>query len=215
MSRDSAFALGTAVRYLKYPDNLKNIKYNEMIYSALKYLREAEYLPVSMIAILLGCSRSSAQKLMAKMWQARLVKCIEIATYSTPSMTFKLWVNSVSGMPKNANEACRLAVLGAFYGRIKKEQAELEWIIVKRSKEKKQVTATMAFVPAGKKDKVTLTVDAPRRGEKPNPDADIYIFPTTEEAKLYTPPGKRFTTDLVLMNRNIETNNLISDPVEK
>jgi len=216
MSRDSAFALGTAVKYLKYPVDIRNFEYNNRIYETLSYLKEAEYLPVSTIAILLGCSRGIAQKLMAKMWKARLVKCIETVTYSTPSMTFKLWINSVSGLPKNASESCRLAVLGAFYGRIKKEQFELQWNLLKprRGKTRKHVCAEMLYLPGEKKEQTTLLIDAPRRGEKPNPDADIFIFPTLEEAKVLTPKGKRFTTDIILMNKNINLSNLVSDPVE-
>lgn len=216
MSRDSAFALGTAVRYLKYPAEVMNIEYNSIIFEVLKYLGEAEYLPVSTIALLIGHSRGRTQKLMAKMWRARLVKCIEVNTYSTPSMSFKLWISMAYSLPKSANDACRLAMLGAFYGRIKKEMPGLEWILIKarRGKGKNNVNAEMTYLSGEKKDKITLLIDAPRRGEKPNTDADIYIFPTVEEAKIYTPNGKRFTTDIILMNREISFSNLISDPVE-
>ncbi|WP_027365109.1 ADP-ribosylation factor GTPase-activating family protein [Desulfotruncus alcoholivorax] len=217
MSRDSAFALGTTVKYLKYPVDIRNIKYNNKVEETLKYLKEAEYLPVSTIAILLGCSRGIAQKLMVKMWEAHLVKCIEITTYSTPSMLFKLWVNSLSTLPRNANEACRLAMLGAFYARTKKELPGFEWNLVKtkRSKVKKNVYAEMVYLSGTKNEKTMLLIDAPRRGENINPEGDIYIFPTIEEAKVLTPNGKRFTTDIMLMNKNINFANLISDPVKK
>jgi hypothetical protein len=216
LSRDSAFALGTAVKHLKYPADIKNIEYNNRVYDALKFLKEAEYLPVSSIGILLGRSRGIAQKLTVNMWKARLVKCIEVATYSTPSMTFKLWINSDSELPRNANEACRLAVLGAFYGRIKKEQPDLEWNLIKsrRGKIKKYAYSEMVYLVGEKKEKNSLLIDAPRRGEKPNLEADIFIFPTLQEAKMFTPKGKRFTTDIILMNKNISYSNLVSDPVE-
>lgn len=216
MTRDSAFAVGTAIRYLKYPAVVKNIEYNSNIYTILKYLNEAEYLTVLALAILLGKSRAVMQKQLRKMWSARMVKCIETSTYSTPGMTFKLWINPNSVMPKIANEACRLAVLGALYCRTKKEMPGMEWTLLKtkRGKGKIYINAEMTFSSSGKKDKTTLVIDAPRRGEKPNPDADIYVFPTIEEAKIYTPNGKRYTTDIILLNREIGFANLISDPVK-
>lgn len=216
MSRDSAFALGTAVKYLKYPVEIRNIEYNNKVYETLKFLKEAEYLPVSTIALLLGCSRGIAQKLLAKMWKARLVKCIEVTTYSTPSMMFKLWVNSLSTLPQNANEACRLAMLGAFYARTKKELSGFEWNLAKtkRGKAKKYVCAEMAYLSGTKNEKTMFIVDAPRRGENINPEADIYIFPTIEEASTLTPSGKRYTTDILLMNKDINFTNLISDPAK-
>lgn len=212
--KDSAFALGTAIKRLQYPQETNKIEQSSKVYEIMKYLAQAEYLPVSTIAELLGCRRIVAQKLMGKMWKSRLVKCVEIATYSNPKMLFKLWMPSTMALPKNAMEACKLAMLGTFYGRAKNMLAEFEWGIV-RSKDRKTLTAEIVYMPGGEKEKTRLVIDAPRRGEKPNADADIFIFPTVEEAKTLTPASKRYTADLILLNRNIDFKNMISDPVNR
>jgi len=216
MHKDSVFAAGTAIRFPKYPGQIKEIdNSNKKLFDALKYFKEAEYLPLSAIAALMKCSRRSGKKIVDHLWMVRLIKCIEVVTCTEPERIFKLWMQAAKGrnMPKNANEACRLAVLGTFYSRVANVLPEIEWSIIQRGKEKKYVSAAMTYLPAGKREKSTLIVDAPRRGEKPSQDADIYIFPTVEEAKLFTPKGKRYTTDFVLMNKDIEYVNLISDPV--
>ncbi|MTI82388.1 MAG: winged helix-turn-helix transcriptional regulator [Firmicutes bacterium] len=215
MNKDSAFAAGTAIRHLKYPEQIKEIGNSQRAFDALRYISEGEYLTVTTVAILMQCSRMMATKTIKNLWMARLVKCVEVVTNTTPERLFKIWMISTKKLPKNANEACRLAALGMFYGRTKNSLSEYEWNIIRRSREKKYVTATIKFLPTGKKDKTTLSIDAPRRGEKPSPDSDIYIFPTIEEAKIYAPHDKRFTTDFILMNKAINYNNLISDPMGK
>lgn len=215
MHRDSAFAAGTALRHLKYPVQIKEISDSKKGFAVLRYINEGESLTVTAIAMLMKCSRMKAKNIIENLWMSRLVKCVEVVTNTKPERFFKLWMESTKNLPKNANEACRLAVLGMFYSRTKNSLSEYEWSVIRRNREKKHATAIMTFLPSGKKEKTALCIDAPRRGEKPNPDADIYIFPTNDEARIYTPPGKRFTTDFILMNKDIEYINLISDPVSK
>ena len=51
----------------------------------------------------------------------------------------------------------------------------------------------------GKNGREKWTVDAPRRGEKPQEKAQLYIFPTIQEANEMAPKGKKFTADLFLL----------------
>ncbi|MCL5290686.1 MAG: hypothetical protein M1489_06645 [Firmicutes bacterium] len=213
MYKDSAFAIGTGVRKLLYPLKINELHGNKN-FGLIKYISEAEYLTATSIATLMGASRMKIQKYLGDIWKTRVVKCIEVLANTKPERVFKLWMISTTILPKNAMEACRLAALGAFYGRAKNLLTDFEWGIV-RSKDRKALTAEMVYLPSGEKEKTRLVIDAPRRGEKPNADADIFIFPSVEEAMIFTPAGKRYTADIMLLNRNIDFKNLISDPVSR
>ncbi len=213
MYKDSAFAIGTGLRKLLYPSKTNELDGNKN-FELIKYFSEAEYLTATSIAILMGASRMKVQKHLGDIWKKRVVKCVEVLANTKPERVIKLWMPSTSALPKNAMEACRLAALGAFYGRAKNILADFEWGIM-RSKDRKTLAAEMVYLPSGEKEKTRLVVDAPRRGEKPNAEADIFIFPSVEEAMIFTPAGKRYTADMMLLNRNIDFKNLISDPVRR
>ena len=164
-------------------------------------------------AMLLNSSRMVAQKLLLKLWKAHLIKCIEVVTSSAPERVLKIWVSSDKLLPRSPNEACRLAALSVFYGRAKSNLPGFTWELKRRNKSKKRY-AIMTYLQPGEKKKSTLLIDAPRRGEEPNLEADIIIFPTVEEAKALTPVGKRYTADYILLNRDIPFEKLISDPVK-
>lgn len=212
--KDSAFALGIGLRRLMYPSEIKDFDSSNTKFRMVKYFSEAEYLTTTAIASLMDASRMKIQKHLRDMWKTRLIKCVEVLTKTYPERAFKLWMPSASALPKNAMEACRLAAFGAFYSRAKNILADLEWGVT-RSKDRKSLTAEMVYLPNGAKEKTRLVIDAPRRGEKPNADADIYIYPSVEEAIIFTPTGKRYTADIMLLNRNIDFKNLISDPVSR
>lgn len=214
MYKDSAFAIGTGIRKLLYPSEINELEGNNKNLVMIKYFSEAEYLTTTSIATLMDTSRMKVQKHLRDMWKTRVVKCVEVLANTKLERVFKLWMPSTTALPKNAMEACRLAALGAFYGRAKNILMDLEWGIV-RSKDKKTLTAEMVYLSGGEKEKTRLVIDAPRRGEKPNSDADIFIFPSVEEAKTFTPVGKRYTADVMLLNRNIDFKNTISDPVSR
>jgi len=213
MHKDSAYAAGSGIRYLKFPEEITDIKDNRKCKELMKYFNETGLLTATTAAMLLNTSRMAAQKLLAKLWKARFIKCIEVVTASVPERVFKLWVSNDKMLPKLPNEACRLAVLSIFYGRSKNNLPGFMWELKKHNKSKK-IYASMTYLPPGEKKKSTLLIDAPRRGEEPNPEADIIVFPTIEEAKALTPVGKRYTIDYILLNRDIPFENLISDPVE-
>ena len=213
MHKDSAFAVGTGIKFLKFPEETKEIRDNRKCIETMRYFNESELLTTTAAAILLNTSRMVAQKLLSKLWKAHLIKCVEVVTNSVPERVFKIWASTDKMLPKSPNEACRLAALSAFYGRAKNNLPGFVWDIKRRNKAKK-IYAYMTYLQPGEKKKSTLLIDAPRRGEEPNPEADIIIFPTLEEAKTLTPAGKRYTTDYILLNRAIPFENLISDPVK-
>lgn len=212
MYKDSAYAAGLGIKYLKHPTENKNIAMKRIFFEAIKYLNEVGYITSSAMATVLNCTRLSSQKILKAMWKAQLLKCIQVVTSTNEDRVFTLWMSSVAYLPKDPNLACRLAALGEFYSRAQKNLPGLGWNII-RNKDKKSVLVEMTYLSAGKEEKSKLTLDAPRRGEKPLSGADIYIFPTVEEAKLLTPVGKRYTTDLILKNKNIKFGNIISDPL--
>lgn len=205
MIKDSAFANGTGMTVLKMPAEIESRDFNGRAFEALQYLSEAENLTVTMIADLLGCNRYIASNSITSLWHAHLARCMAVAT---PMRVFRLWASSDSMIPKNATDACRLAALGLYYSRAKKEASEFGWKIIRNGK--KIICAEMTFLPRGKTEKAKMLIEAPRRGEMPGDEADLCIFPTLEEGKKLSPKGKRFTADMILLeNKNVELNKLI------
>ena len=57
---------------------------------------------------------------------------------------------------------------------------------------------------------IRWVIDAPRMGEEPEPEADLLIYPTREDAEQKTPAGKRYTWDLaVIAARPDELRNVV------
>ncbi|MCL6639562.1 MAG: hypothetical protein K6T80_07805 [Firmicutes bacterium] len=205
MIKDSAFARGTGMTILKMPAEIESMDFSGRAFEILQYLSEAENLTVTMIAELLGCGRNAASKSITSLWHAHLARCLAVAT---PMRVFRLWTATDGVLPRSATEACRLAALGMYYTRARKEVQGFEWRLVRNGK--KPVCAEMTFIPRGKTEKAKMLIEAPRRGEEPGGEADLYIFPTLEEGQKLSPRGKRFTADLILLeNKRTELNKLI------
>lgn len=205
MIKDSCFAKGLGMVVSKVPARPEMIGNNNRDFELLKYLDEAEGLTLSVIAELLECSRKTADKTAMRLLRSTMIKCITVAGQQD---VFKLWVLSNKRLPKTPNEACRLSALSLFYGRAKKEVPEFSWQVVRSPK--KQIYAEMSYMPKGQSERSKLIIDAPRRDDEINIDADIYLFPTLDEGKIKVPDGKRFTADLeIMLNKNTELNQLI------
>ncbi|WP_066638380.1 MarR family transcriptional regulator [Desulfolucanica intricata] len=191
---DSIFAKGTGMIAVKTPINKKVGNLGRKAFTILEYLSEAEALTTSALSNLMGYYRYDVKGALKSLVSTGLVREIEVATSLG---IFKLWVKSDIKLPQNAQEACRLAALGLFYAWAKKEVPNFEWSLLKIKK--KPVMAEMTFLPKGQMNRIKWLIDVPRRGEKPHPNANIFIFPTLAEGKSLAPQGKRFTCDLLLM----------------
>jgi hypothetical protein len=114
----------------------------------------------------------------------------------TDSSFFKLWVAGRQWLPATAQDACRMAILALFYALARREVPEFGWRILRNSQHPPM--AEMTF--KGKAGCERWVIDAPRRGENPAPRADLYIFPTRDDALALTPEGKRYTNDLAVLS---------------
>ncbi|WP_018086964.1 hypothetical protein [Desulfurispora thermophila] len=208
---DSVFAKGMSMTTLKAPVEIESVDYGGYSYQIVQLLAEAEAFPVLPLTYLLECNKKAVEMSLMSLWHARIVNRLLLWTRSK-SLTHvcKLWVATDVSMPKTPDEACRLAALGLFYAKAKKEIPGLEWKLYRNTK---STRAEMTLQPPGK-GKLKLTVAAPRRDEQPG-EADIYIFPTPGEAQQFAASlkGKRFTSDLLLLeNMNpagVDINQLI------
>ncbi|MTI80020.1 MAG: hypothetical protein FH758_03905 [Firmicutes bacterium] len=199
-NKDSVFAFGTSMRPSRLSNEIESQDFNGRAFDVLEYLSETEALTVSAATNLLKKSRFVASKSFNCLWYAGLVRWVTVAANAA---VFKLWLTTDVRLPNNAAEACRMAALGLYYSHAKKEVPGFEWRLVRSNK--KPTFAEMSYLPKGQTEKVKMIIDAPRRKEKPNPDASLYIFPTVNEAKELVPKGKRFTSDLHLMQHDNST----------
>lgn len=190
---DSNFSIGRSMFASKQqiPRKLKLVP-NGRVLDVLQKLSMAEALMLNNLAKLCGYYRSNIEALLIKLFHDGLVKNVHVATEHT---IFKLWLPMDAKLPRNAQEACRLAMLGAFFSLAFKEIPNLRWRLIRNNKA--PVLGEMTF--AGKNGEEKWIVDVPRRGEKPQEKATLYIFPTIEEAVGLAPKGKKFTSDLFLL----------------
>lgn len=158
----------------------------------LKMLSMNEALMLNSLVRLFDSYRTKITKLLTKLYNRGLVKNISVATEYT---IFKLWLPMDIKVPRNSQEACRLAMLGIFFSQAYKEIPNLRWRLIRNNKA--PVLGEMTFT--GKHGEEKWIIDAPRRGEKPQEKATLYIFPTIEEAVSLAPKGKKFTSDLFLL----------------
>lgn len=201
--KDSIFAFGSAMRTAKL-NEVESQDFGGRAFEVMQYMGEAEALTVSAVARLLETSKFVAGKSLTCLWYAGLARWVTVAGNNA---VFKLWLAADARLPGSAQEACRMAVLGLYYAHARKEVPGFEWRVIRNAK--KPVCAEMAYLLPGNGEKARMVIDAPRRKEKPNPDAGLYIFPTVDEAKAVVPKGKRFTTDLHLMQYNEPLNRKI------
>ncbi|RYD01495.1 hypothetical protein N752_29780 [Desulforamulus aquiferis] len=191
---DSNFSVGRSM-FVPKPQAPREMKLvpNAKVLDILQKLSMAEALVINNLAQLCGYYRSNIDGLLIKLLNAGLVKYVCVATEHA---VFKLWFPTDAKLPRNAQEACRLAMLGTFFSLAAiNEIPDFEWRLIRNSKS--PVLGEMTF--AGMNGKEKWIIDVPRRGEKPQEKANLYIFPTLEEATTQTPNGKKFTSDLFLL----------------
>ena len=178
---DSAFAVGRSlVTYRRLGRPLTKIPSSERNQEILKHLSIGAGLTANSLARITGKHKTIVGKDLAKLWEAGLVRQLAVAT---DSAVFKLWTTADSRWPTTAQEACRMAVLGAFYALALKEAPDFAWRLDRNSQG--QIVGEMTFT--GKSGRETWLIDVPRRGETCTGNAQVYIFPTMAEAEATVP----------------------------
>lgn len=175
----------------------EQIDYTGRAFELMEILAEATALTTGAAATALGCSRQTAGTSFNSLWWAGMTRWVNVfAEIGEYKGQFRLWYPADNKPPKNAQEACRLAVIGLFYALAKNEVPGFKWRTIRNGKH--GATAEMQFTV---NENITQwVIDAPRRDENPSEQADVYIFPTTYEAKTMTPAGKMFTSDELLFS---------------
>jgi hypothetical protein len=164
----------------------------------MECMLEAEALTKSAAAMALRCGRHEVGKAAKNLWSAWMIDIYKVFSRSVTGTNaqFQLWVAKGCRPPADAREACRLAVLGMFYGRAKIEMPGFGWRLVRP-----HGLPVMAEVTFANKNgrAIKWVVDAPRLGDAPAPEADLFIYPALGEAEQKTPPGKWYTWDLSIL----------------
>ena len=192
MVEDSAFSVGRSMTVYRRPAlRSTKIPVSGQTHEILRHLSIGAGLTVNSLARITGKHKMMITKELLRLWQAGLVRQLAVATDHS---VFKLWTPADSGWPATAQEACRMAVLGAFYALALREAPGFSWRLDRKSRA--QIVGEMSFT--GKNGPEKWVVDAPRRGEAITGGARAYIFPTLAEAGGAVPKGASFTSDLHL-----------------
>ena len=176
---------------------IKSTVFTGRSFEVLNYLNEAEGLTVTAISSLISHNRAAAGRALNTLYYACMVKWLAVSGNNT---IFKLWILADRKPPKTSNDACRMAIYGFYYALAKKEVPGFSWRLIR--KPKTPLLAEMTYIARDSGKEAKMIIDAPRRGEKPWPEANIIIFPSIEEANKMVLSGKRYTSDFYLLENN-------------
>ncbi len=164
----------------------------------LECMTQAGALTKSAAATALRCGRHVAGNAGKALWHSGMIDIYNVYSrdLNMNNAQFHLWVAKSCQPPSGATEACRLAVLGIFFSHAKIEMPGFGWRLSRRPGR-----PAMAEVRLDGKDGNVnrWIIDAPRMEEEPVPEADLFIYPTREDAEQKTPAGKRYTWDLAVI----------------
>ena len=192
IAEDSAFSVGRSMIVFRWPAfRSAKLPLSPKTQEILRHLSIGAALTTNSLVRITGKHRPGMNKDLLRLWQAGLVKQLAIATDHT---VFKLWTTADRKPPATAQEACRMAVLGAFYALAARETPDFGWRLIRDSRY--MVVGEMSFT--GRNGREKWLIDAPRRGEIMIDNAQAYVFPTLEEARAAVPPGTPFTSDICL-----------------
>jgi hypothetical protein len=162
----------------------------------MEVLASAQALTSGAAAIALDCSRRTAATAFNGLWWAGMARWVNVFAANSAGQKgqFRLWFSADARPPRSAQEACRLAALGFFFARAKGEVPGFKWQVIRMNT---GAVAEMQYVAADQIEK--WLIDAPRHGEEPISNADVYIFPSVRDGRELAPSGKTFTADEVLL----------------
>ncbi|ACV62282.1 hypothetical protein Dtox_1407 [Desulfofarcimen acetoxidans DSM 771] len=195
--KDSCYAFGVSMMAPKLSHEIKSTTLTVRAFEVVNYLNEAEGLTVTALATLIKHNRAAAGRVLKTLYSSCMVKWLTVCGNNT---VFKLWMLADRKPPKTSNEACRMAVYGFYYALARKEVPGFSWRLIR--KPKTPLLAEMTYLARDTGKEAKMIIDAPRRGEKPWPEAGIIIFPSIEEANSLVLSGKRYTSDFHLLEKN-------------
>ena len=199
MSNGSIYAQGMGMVKMKPGVKEERISFTGRTLELMECLAEAGALTKSAAAMALRCSRQKVGEAGNTLWRSGAINAYNVFSLDVSGVTaqFQLWIARGCRPPADAQEVCRLAALGLFYGHAKIEMSGFGWRLIRRPG--RPVMAEVSFTS---KDGGTVKwlIDAPRMGDAPAPEADLFFYPTLEDAEQKTPVGKRYTWDLAVMN---------------
>jgi hypothetical protein len=191
----SIFADGVWMVRMRPNGLVGDFGFTEKASELTEIMAEAGMMTQTAAAAALGCGRHEVNGAARSLWFSGMmdVYCVVSKDAQGANSQFHLWVLRGHKPPADAREACRMAVLALFYGHAIIEMPGFGWKVTRGPG--RPVVAEVRFRnPKG--ENVRWVIDAPRRGEEPLPEADLYIFPAAEQAEEKTPAGKSCTTDL-------------------
>ncbi len=195
---DSIYARGVCMVKMKPSAMEKGRELTGKVLDLLECLKEAGALNQTAAATAMRRNRQAAGQAANSLWRAGMIDIYNVLSRDVNGFNaqFQLCVAKGGQPPADAGEACRLAILSLFYGHAKIEMPGFGWRLIHRSG--RPVLAEVSF---DGKDGAALRwlIDTPRQNEDPVPDADIFIYPTHEDALQKTPAGKRYTWDLAVV----------------
>ncbi len=124
-------------------------------------LTEAGALTKSAAAMALRCSRHKVGKAGKALWRSGAINTYNVFSQDISGVNtqFQLWTAKSCQPPADAQEACRLAMLGLFYGHAKIEMPGFGWRLLRRSG--RPVMAEVSFTNK-EGEMVKWLIDAPR-----------------------------------------------------
>jgi hypothetical protein len=199
LKADSFYAHGVCLVKMKAGSMKERDDCDGKAVALMECLAEAGALTQTAAAVALRRNRQEMGAAAKSLWLAGVVDIYSVFSQSAPGTTnaqFQLWAVKGRQHPADASDACRQAVLGLFYAHARLEMPGFGWRLVRRPGR-----PVMAEVSFASKDgeAIRWLVDAPRLGDDPAPEADIFIYPDCEDAEQKTPPGKKYTWDLAVV----------------
>lgn len=197
-NREASYSKGISLGLVQHQvGDFESIDYTGRAAELMEILTSAQALTSGAAAVALDCSRRTAATTFNSLWWAGMARRVNVfaANNGEQRGLFRLWFSADVRSPRNAQEACRLAVLGFFYSRAKNEVPGFEWQVIRKTT---GAVVEMRYATADGRPERWL-IDAPRHGEEPLPDADVYIFPSVRGGRELAPIGKIYTADEVLL----------------
>jgi hypothetical protein len=199
LKTDSFYARGVYLDKMKASDMEERGDCAGKAVALIECLAEAGALTQTAAAVALRRNRQEMGAAAKGLWLAGVVDIYSVFSQNAPGTAnaqFQLWVAKGCRHPADAGDACRQAVLGLFYAHARLEMPGFGWRLVRRPG--RPVLAEVSFASKDG-EAIRWLVDAPRLGDDPAPEADIFIYPDCEDAEQKTPAGKKYTWDLAIV----------------
>ena len=161
MSNNSFYAQGVGMIKMKASISENRHDFTDKTLELLECMTQAGALTKSTAATALRCGRHEADNAGKALWYSGMIDIYNVYSrdVNLNNAQFHLWVAHGCPSPGDATEACRLAVLGIFFGHAKIEMPGFGWRLLRRSGR-----PAMAEVSFHGKDGnvVKWMIDAPR-----------------------------------------------------